>query len=72
MTEALALKLLYPKVFQAIITLSESYETEETFEKLRVREHGRSKDGKVEKRRVVIKPKVVNLGKNEQECVKGK
>lgn len=64
MTEALVLKFLYPKVFQAIITLSESCETEGTFEKLRVRDYGRSKEGKVEKGRVVIKPKVVNLGDN--------
>lgn len=48
MTEALALKLLYPKVFHAIIKLSESCEFEGTFEKLRVRDHRRSKEGKVE------------------------
>ena len=71
MTEALALKLLYPKLFQATITLSESCETEGTFEKLRVRDYGRNKEGKVEKGRVVIKPRVVNLSENEQECVKG-
>lgn len=48
MTEALALELLYSKVFHAIIKLSESCETEGTFEKLRVRDHRRSKEGKVE------------------------
>lgn len=71
MTEALTLELLYSKVFHAIIKLSESCETEGTFEKLRVRDHRRSKEGKVEYGRVVIKPKVVNLGENRHKCVKG-
>lgn len=70
-TEALALKLLYSKVSHAIIKLSESCEIEGTFEKLRVRDHQRSKEGKVEQGRVVIKPKVVNLGENGHKCVKG-
>lgn len=70
-TEALALKLLQPKVFHAIIKLSESCEFEGTFEKLRVRDHRRSKEGKVEQGRVGIKPKVVNLGENGHKCVKG-